>query len=159
MNAEVNTFACIESHRGMHVTHFRQRRVPIQIFKLDGLKSWYPPRSIIAGHIKLCQLIEDFKIVKIFLFRKFIPESNAIIVNTKYNDEFSFQILFFLEGYFQLIIMIADVMLFAPGLLPGLIKGSLFRTCDFKSLFQILALIDIEAQKRRIQKHYFIIKH
>src|SRR5258706_14131420 len=45
--------------------------------------TWYPESIMVSPNTKLCHFISHNKMIEFFLRRKFVPETNSIIKNTK----------------------------------------------------------------------------
>ena len=91
---------------------------------------------MIAGHRKLCTLLLNQEVVQFFLLWKLVTESDTIVVHTE-TDKYLALSRWLIQGYCQLVVVVANVLGLAPYRLPGFIEGRCFFLGNSKTVHQV----------------------
>ena len=84
-----------------------------------------PPSDVVAWKHELSYLVGDLEGVEVRLFGPLIAEADVVVIDTEDDHHAQWLIGDGLDGRPQLVAVVADVLLFAPDLRPGLVERGL----------------------------------
>ena len=139
-------------------TDFREFRLG-EVVLLRVVVAGNPPSGVIAGHRKLGQLLRDPEVGQSVLHRKFVAEAETVVIKAETDAHHGGLLLGgvvhalhgtdrLLESHEHLIVVVADVRLFAPHGFPRLVERAVCLVFEHKSVCQVVAPFEGEAHAR-----------
>ena len=112
----------------LHGSHFRQRRVRVQVFGAVPFEGREPPGGGRAGDCEPGQFAADAHFAgAVGLLRELVAEADAVVVDPEHHLKTAARTLadaFLGERRPQFVVVVAGQAAFAPGLLPGFIEAA-----------------------------------
>ena len=148
----------IISNGSLHQTaNFRKFGFRIIIF-LSIVITGNPPGGMIARHSKLGMFVLYHKVNQVLLLWKLITESYAIIIYTKTKVHITI-----CSGLFQFnqqfVVVITNIFRLSPHRLPGFVEGRGRSFQDFKTIQQIIGILQFQSQGAGLNHEFPFILH
>ena len=100
---------------------------------------------MVASHGELGAFFLDSEVVQLALLREFITQADTIVIDAE-ADIHQPLCLGLSQTHQQLVIVIADVFIFAPNRLPRLVEGRSLLSLEDKALEQIFGIGKIKTK-------------
>ena len=122
------------------------------IVLLGVVVSGQPPGGVVPRHGKFRELIGHLEIREGVLHGEFVAEAQTVVVQAE--TDVHVHAVFPAQLHQQLVVVVADLRLFAPYGLPGLVKGRCLRPFQLESLLQVPSVHEPVTQAGRFYNRF-----
>ena len=153
MQREELPAGALDRQRRIHRIHLRDGRVAGDALVV-GFARGHPPGHVVLREAELGQLVHDDELPEVGLFGKLAAESHAVVEEAENHIETAVRGLPLAQRDGQFVVVVADEVLLAPDLLPGLVEGVRFRAADLQPVAQGRSILQFEAQCREVEQGF-----
>ena len=123
---------------------FRKFGLRIVIF-LRIIITRNPERRVVAGHRELSMFFLDDEIIQVLLQGELVTETQTIVEQAEADDDVPILCLL-VECNSQFVVVVADLLHFAPHRLPCFIKGRSLGVCQCETVHQPRVVLQFQSQ-------------
>ena len=117
-----------------------------------GLARGHPPGHVVLRKAEFGQLVHDDELAQCGLLGEFAAESDAVVEQAEHRVETASGRFAFAYRDAQLVVAVADEVLFAPDLLPGLVERCPGRGVDRQPVAQRRGVPEFESECREVEE-------
>ena len=149
MQCDMRAVGQFDRDRRVGIAHCRKRSLVVKILLSVPQKCRFPPCSAIACENKFGQFVRDVGLRKIWLFWKFVAETNAVFVQAESDTEHPGNGRRLFKMNLQFTVAVADCFPLSPRLRPAFVKIAHFLSRDGQPAVNLDGIGQKEAKLRR----------
>ncbi len=133
----------------LRIANLLQRSAVVQVFLAVPFSRRNPPGGGLFGDVELGELLADADLAQLGLVGELVPEAHAVVVEAEHHLVAARWRSLLGKGHPQLVVVVAHLTTFAPGLFPGLVEAARRLAGDDEVAFELGCIQEQEAEPRR----------
>ncbi len=154
VEGDVQAVVGAHGHRRVRGGDLVDWRAVVQVLVAVPLASGDPPRGGGVGERELGQLVVDDEFLGGGLLGELVAETDAVVVDTEHHVEGAVRCDGLGQRRAQLVVVVADVAVLAPGLFPGLIEAAGRPVGEREVALELAAAAQHEAERGGVDDRF-----